>query len=108
MLFICFICYLISSPEDMFTASWFIYFILFLAMGVVADAIVQYLILVYSKKRCRKEIEDAKLLKNELLQIAQTISGEAEEPEQSTPQYDDEAILKTISFTRRSFSFFKC
>lgn len=94
MLFICFICYLVSSPEDMFTASWFIYFILFLAMGVVADAIVQYLILVYSKKRCRKEIEDAKLLKNELLQIAQTISGEAEEPEQSTPQYDDEAILK--------------
>lgn len=50
MVFLCFICYLISSPAPLFSLEWFIYFALFLAMGIVADAVVQYAILIYSKK----------------------------------------------------------
>lgn len=94
MLFICFICYLISTPEEIFSVSWFIYFVLFLAMGIVADAVVQYLILVYSKKRCRKEIQEAQLLKNELLEIAQTSFKETGTYDESAPQYDEETVLR--------------
>ena len=92
MFFICFICYLISSPEPIFSMSWIIYFVLFLAMGIVSDAIVQYLILVYSKKRCQKDIENATLLKNELLEIAETMTMD-ESWIESPRQYDEEIIL---------------
>lgn len=94
MLFICFICYLISTPEEMFSTAWFIYFILFLAMGIVADAVVQYLILFYSKKRCHKDIENAKLLKNELLDIAQRSFNEVGSYDESSVQYDEESVLR--------------
>lgn len=93
MLFICFICYFISSPEAMFTLNWFVYFILFVAMGVVADAVVQYLILAYSKKRCRIDIEEAELLQNELTELSQTTMFD-EDYDESSRQYDEEAILK--------------
>lgn len=92
MVFICIICYLISSPEDMFTTAWFIYFIIFLALAVIADAIVQYLTLFYGKKRCHKEIEDAHLLKNELVEISQTVEDDLSYDE-SPSQYDEKSIL---------------
>ncbi|MEG0367590.1 MAG: hypothetical protein RR585_12190, partial [Coprobacillus sp.] len=88
MFFICFICYLISSPEAMFTAAWFIYFLLFVALGIVSDAIVQYLVMVYAKKRCHAEIEEAHILENE-----QTMSFD-NQYEESSKQYDEKEILK--------------
>lgn len=92
MVFICLICYLISSPEEMFTASWFIYFMIFLALGIIADAIVQYLTLWYGKKRCHTEIKNAQLLKNELVEISQTMENDLSYDE--TPaQYDEKVIL---------------
>lgn len=92
MVFICIICYLISSPEDMFTMAWFIYFIIFLALAVIADAIVQYLTLFYGKKRCHNEIENAKLLQNELIEISQTMEEDLLYDE-TPPQYDEKNIL---------------
>lgn len=92
MAFICLICYLISSSEEMFTAAWFIYFVIFLALGVIADAIVQYLTLFYGKKRCYKEIENARLLKNELVEISQTMEEDLSYDE-TDPQYDEKEIL---------------
>lgn len=92
MIFICFICYLISSPEEMFTISWFVYFALFVAMGVIADAVVQYLTLLYGKKRCHHEIEEATLLKNELINITETMVEDFSY-EESNPQYDEKSIL---------------
>lgn len=94
MIFICFICYLISSPAQMFTVEWFIFFILFVAMGVVADAVVQYLILAYSKKRCRNDIAEADLLQNELTQLSQTMMVD-EHYEETQKKYDEESILKS-------------
>lgn len=93
MVFICFLCYLISSPENMFSVTWFIYFILFLAMGIVADAVVQYLVLIYSKKRCRRQIEDAHLLKNELQHISQNAAAEHDYTE-SEKKYDESTVLR--------------
>jgi len=92
MVFVCIICYLISSPEEMFSIAWIIYFVAFLALAVIADVIVQYLSLVYGKKRCQKEIEDAHLLKNELINISQTMEEDFSYDE--TPsQYDEKYVL---------------
>ncbi|UTY40120.1 class I SAM-dependent methyltransferase [Allocoprobacillus halotolerans] len=93
MVFLCLICYLISSPVELFTLNWFVYFVLFLAMGIVADAVVQYAIMVYSKKRCRRQIEDAHLLQNEL----QHFSPGAEFENDYTvtlPSYNESEILR--------------
>lgn len=93
MVVLCIFCYMFSGMNDMFSASWFIYLILFTAMGVVSDAIVQYLILLYGKKRCHNEIEEAVLLQNELLEISQTMN-EDDNYEESPKQYDEETILR--------------
>lgn len=93
MVVLCIFCYMLSGISDMFTVSWFIYLILFIAMGVVSDAIVQYLILVYAKKRCHYEIEEATLLQNQLLEISQTMN-EDDHYEESPKQYNEEEILR--------------
>ncbi|MEG0592296.1 MAG: hypothetical protein RR512_03225 [Coprobacillus sp.] len=93
MVFVCLICYLISSPEAMFSTAWFIYLILFIAMGIVSDAIVQYLILKYGKQRCKREIQEAILLQNELEQISQTLMND-ESFDKTPEQYDEKEILK--------------
>ena len=96
MIFLCLICYLISSPVEMFTLNWFIYFVLFLAMGIVADAVVQYAIVAYGKKRCRRQIEDARLLHNELQHFSP--NAEYENDYTLSPlSYDEKTILRQYS-----------
>ena len=48
MAFVVFFCYLFSSDEPMFSLNWFIYFIMFLALGIISDAVVQFLTLKYA------------------------------------------------------------
>lgn len=93
MVFVCLVCYFISSPEAMFSTAWFVYLILFVAMGIVSDAIVQYLILIYGKKRCKNEIEEVTLLQNELEQLSQNLMTD-ESFDKTPEQYDEQAILK--------------
>lgn len=93
MVFLCLICYFISSPVELFTLSWFVYFVLFLAMGIVADAVVQYAIMVYSKKRCRRQIEDAHLLQNELQHFSPSAQLENDYT-LSSPSYHEEDVLR--------------
>lgn len=93
MFFICLICYVFSSPTTPFTASWFIYFVIFLAVGIISDAIVQYLVLIYGKKRCKKDIEEARFLQNELIQLSQTIQNDYETIEETPHQYDELSVL---------------
>lgn len=93
MAFICLICYIISSPEDMFSASWFIYFFLFLALGIISDAIVQYLIMIYSKKRCRKQIDEAQQLKAELEKFIESPMVD-DSYEQTASSYDETQLLR--------------
>lgn len=89
MFFICFICYMISSPTTPFTLGWVIYFILFLAMGIVADAVVQYLTNIYAKKRCRKQIEESYLLQSELMNLAQTMGTDYENIEEEEKSFKE-------------------
>ena len=93
MIFLCTFCYIITGMDEIFTLSWFVYLVLFVAMGIVADAVVQYLTIIYGKKRCHKEIQEATLLENELLQITQAMYDDMTY-EESEEQYDDEALLQ--------------
>lgn len=92
MAFLCFFCYVITTPEKFLSLNWIIFFVLFLAMGIVSDAIVQYLIIFYGKKRCHKEIEDAYFLKNELTNLSQTASDY--DWQESPRQYQEKEILE--------------
>lgn len=93
MVFICLICYLVSSPSQMFSLEWIIYFVIFLALAIISDAVVQYLTLLYGKKRCQKEIEETGLLKNELIEISQTMYEDLSYQE-TVQQYDEKEILR--------------
>ena len=62
-------------------------------MGIVADAVVQYAIMVYSKKRCRRQIEDAHLLQNELQHFTPSTQFENDYT-LSSPSYYEEDVLK--------------
>lgn len=93
MMFLCTICYAISSPLAMFTMRWLLYFILFVSIAIVADMIVQYLVNYYAKKRCAKQIHEIKLLQNELIEISQTMDGDTSYTE-SPKQYDEKTIIQ--------------
>ncbi len=93
MIFVCVLCYLFSGIGNLSMVEWLLYMVLFVAIGIVADAIVQYLTMQYSKIRCRKEIQEAVLLENELLELTQTMYDD-EEYEISPLQYNETQILK--------------
>lgn len=90
--FICFICYLMSSDQEFLSINWIIYFVLFVAIGVISDAIVQYLTLKYAQLRCKKEITLAKDLKQEVLNLKD--SSPVNDYEISNNEYDEKEILK--------------
>ena len=93
MMFLCLFCYILTSPGPMFTVSWFVYLVLFTAMGIVADATVQYLILFYGQKRCRRDIENAKTLLDDLSHVTETLHEDYDYQE-SEAKYQEAFILK--------------
>ncbi|MBO6046557.1 MAG: hypothetical protein J6P61_02280 [Erysipelotrichaceae bacterium] len=95
MVFICAICYMFNGVGTRFSAGWFLYMIIFIACGVVADALVQYIVLQYGRMRCRKQIEAAKRLDSDLV----TFGAEFEEDHNyilSAPRYDEVSMTKSI------------
>lgn len=104
MAFICFICYLISSDEPVFSANWIIFFIMFLALGIIADAVVQFLTLKYGQVRCKNEINEAKALLEEVLKLkdSQEISLDYYESEK---EFDETQILKRYLRSEDHLSF---
>ncbi len=58
--------YVISSIGEPIDASWFLYMILFIAMGVVADAVVLYVTHLYAKNRCKEELKTLERIKEKL------------------------------------------
>lgn len=93
MVFICVLCYCLAMGIS-FTFSWFFYLILFIALGIVADAIVQYLTLAYGKKRCAKQIEEAQYMKNELARLSEAVEVEDHSYVTSSPRYDELDYLR--------------
>lgn len=93
MLFICFACYMLTGEQSLFSLEGILYFVLLLAMTIVADMIVHYLTIAYGKRRCKKEIAFAKELKEEVASFSMN-AYEEETYEVSLPQYDEKEILK--------------
>lgn len=93
MVVICLICYVVSSPSQMFSFDWIVYFLLFLAIGIVADILTQYIIHIYGKKRCAKQIEEIHFLQNELIRISEEMQDDFSYDE-SPKQYEEEDYLK--------------
>ncbi len=93
MIFLCVFCYLITGTSPIFSVEWFVFLILFVAMGIVSDAVVQYLILFYSKKRCKKQIEEAESVLNQLTEFTQNMY-EDYDYQVSEKKYNEEYVLK--------------
>ncbi len=93
MVFICVLCYGFAMGIS-FTFSWLFYLILFIALGIVADAIVQYLTLAYGKKRCAKQIEEAQYMKDELARLSEAVEVEDHSYVTSSPRYDELDYLR--------------
>ena len=63
MVVLCIICFMIGGTEAAFmSAQWFLELIIFVACGVIADAVVQFIIIKYGKFRCRQQIRSATTL----------------------------------------------
>lgn len=71
MAFICFVSYMMFGNQTLFSVDWFLYFALFLAIGIISDILVQYLTLEYGKIRCKKDILKAKELEKEVLKLTE-------------------------------------
>lgn len=93
MFFICVVCYILTGSQSLFSLNGLLYFALLLAMTVVADMIVTYIVIIYGKRRCKKEIAMAKELKAEVTAFAQN-AYEDENYETALKQYDEKEILK--------------
>ena len=107
MFVLCLICYVLKSPGPMFTMDWFLNFVLFLALGIVGDILVQYLSLVYAKVRCRSQIEEGHLLENELQEISQTMYQDFENIEEEVKSFEEIDYLKKY-FTNQSHLAYIC
>lgn len=94
MAVLCLICYLFNGVGTMFSMTWLIYLLLFMASGIVADAVVQYLVMQYGRIRCKKDILAATALSQEIEVLKSENMEEDHDYEVSVPQYDETAITK--------------
>ncbi|WP_314793115.1 hypothetical protein [Eggerthia catenaformis] len=91
--FLCGLVYLFNGKNEVSGLTWFAYLFAFIALGVISDAIVQFLILRYGKIRCKKEIENTREILSEL--DALSVSREDDDRfELSFPSYDEISITK--------------
>jgi len=104
MAFVCFICYLISSEDPIFSVNWFVYFIIFLALGIIADAIVQFLTLKYGQMRCKNQIKEAKELLSEVLKLKETPTI-SDDYYVSEKVFDEEMVLRNYIKPEDHLSF---
>lgn len=93
MAFLCFLCYLLFNSEPMFSLNWFLYFLLFLALGIISDVVVQYLTLHYGKMRCKNQIREAKVLEEEILKL-KDLDLEYNDYFQPEREIDELAVLR--------------
>lgn len=95
MVVLCIICFMIGGTEATFmSAQWFLELIIFVACGVIADAVVQFIIIKYGKFRCRQQIKSATTLMKEIEDLKR---GDEDDYgyEVSAPLYDEVSITKS-------------
>ena len=90
---VAFVYIFIGDNQSIFTLQGLLYFLLLLAMVIVADMTCHYLMTIYGKVVCKKEIALAKELKSEVETFEQNVY-EDENYEVSDRQYDEKDILK--------------
>lgn len=86
IIILCLFCYLVASRQEIFTMIWLMELVGFLAVGVIADILSQFLSYYYIKARFASTIKEGLLLKEEVKQALQEI--EEEEPESRDFNYD--------------------
>ena len=91
MIFISFIWYMLISDQTLFTMYWLIYYIVFMISAIIADMLAQFLTLIYAKKRCAKQIEQAHKLDEELKNI--DINQEAYNYEEPKLVFNEEEVI---------------
>ena len=93
MIFICVLSYLLTSHGDVSGLEWIVYLILFVACGVIADAMTQFIIQKYAQIRCRKMIRLATSLDETLSSMAFEFEDD-DGYEVSSAKYDEKEIAK--------------
>ena len=104
MIFILFLCYLLTSEEEMFSTNWILYLLFFIAFGIVADIAVQYLVLQYSKLRCKKQIIETKEMKEEVLKLKE-YEPTQEDYYESEKAYNETDLLKNYVDAHNHLAF---
>lgn len=94
VIFVCAICFGLTSGYKLFTVNWFLNLLVFIAVGVIADAVVLYLIHQYGKIRCKKETALNREMQSELNRLKEDLITEDRNYEVSMPQFDSIAISK--------------
>ena len=90
---VAFVYIFVGDNKSIFTLQGLLYFLLLLAMVIVADMTTHYLMIKYGKVVCKKEIALAKELKSEVETFEQNVY-EDENYEVPVKQYDEKEILK--------------
>lgn len=94
MIFVCVICYFFGGSNDTSNlAQWLVYLVIFVACGVIADALTQWLVQKYGLLRCRKQLEVAGGLDDEFNDLKNNFV-EDESYEVSQPRYNETLIAR--------------
>lgn len=93
MIFVCVICYIFGGSDASNMAEWILYLIIFVACGVIADAVTQWLVQKYGQVRCRKQLAVAGGLDDEFEELKKNFVDD-ESFEVSMPRYDEALIAK--------------
>ncbi|MDY5278887.1 hypothetical protein [Sharpea porci] len=92
--FVYFFVYLLFFSEKVFSTEWFLYLLVFIAMGIVSDAVVQYLVLYYGKIRFKKYIVETEKLEDEVKAYFSQEEAASEDYERSMPTYNEIELTK--------------
>lgn len=92
--FVYFFVYLLFFNQKMFSTEWFLYLLVFIAMGIVSDAVVQYLVLYYGKFRFKKYIVETEKLEEDVKAYFENADFKEEDCEKSMPTYNETELTK--------------
>lgn len=104
MVFLLCLCYVLTGEEEFMSTNWILYLVFFVAFGVVADIIVQYLVLQYSKLRCKKQIIETKQMKEEVLKL-KDLEVTSEDYYESEKAYNEVDLLRNYVDSHNHLAF---
>lgn len=91
IIFMSVICYMVASAQYIFTMEWFVELVGFIAVGVIFDALSQFVGFYYNKVRFKKDIQQAFIARDEINKAMQV--GGSDLVQQSLPTYSNQEIV---------------